>query len=169
MSILSQGVPTACLVGRRTSMPSTSLTRILVITLLAGFLPGVKATCWEDSNGDRTCNGLSNTARIVLGVVISLAVVAVIIGLYAHRRRRVRQANLAYIQQTQRGSGAANEDPYGPAGGPTSFASQPPPQAHGGFNSRDNYDPSTGFSPSSGPPPYYPPPSGVPPVKSYQK
>ena len=37
-----------CSVGRRTWVLITAWTRILAITSLAGFLPGVKADCWRD-------------------------------------------------------------------------------------------------------------------------
>ena len=47
--VLSPGFPTAYLAGRRTSVLSASSTRILAVTLLAGFLPGVKANCRVDS------------------------------------------------------------------------------------------------------------------------
>ena len=37
-----------CLVGRRTSMLSTALTRLFAVSLLVSFLPGAKANCWYD-------------------------------------------------------------------------------------------------------------------------
>lgn len=67
-----------------------------------------------------------------------------IFGLFAYRRRRTRQANLAYIQQTERGSGYAYGSPYG---GPTPFSPQYPPPAHNGLNSPYFYDPASGFAP----------------------
>jgi len=168
ISILFPEFPTVCLVGRRTSsVLTTALARILTVTLLAGFLPCVKADCWEDSDGFKTCDGLSNTARIVIGVVIAVVVVVIILGLSVYRKRRInRQANLAFIQPTQQESGGA----YGPGGGPTPFGLQPPPPAHNDVNYPYTYDSTTGFAPSPGPPPqYYPPPPGVPPTTSRQK
>jgi len=146
-------------------MLSTASTRIFAVTLLAGFVPGVKANCWFDSDGVKTCNGLSNAARIVLGIVLFLFLAAMILSFSVYcRRRNERRVNLARIQQTQRGSGAAYGSPYGSAGGP---APQYPPPAHDGLNHPYTYDPTTGFAPPSVPPPqYYPPPPGAPPITS---
>ncbi|KAF8489513.1 hypothetical protein F5888DRAFT_1745461 [Russula emetica] len=45
------------------SIPST---HIVAAVLLAGFLPGAKANCWD---GDETCQGLSNEGFIIILIV----------------------------------------------------------------------------------------------------
>jgi len=155
-------------IGRRTPMLSTSSIRIFAISLLASFLPGVGAACWEDSDGFRTCNGLSKGAGIVIGVVTFIALIIFFLSMSTYcRRRHQRQVYLARVQQTQHGgTGAAYESPYGFAGAPPPFSPQYPPPAHSGLDSPYNYDPAAGFAPPSAPPQYYPPPPGVPPVTS---
>jgi hypothetical protein len=146
-------------------MLSPAFTRILAVTLLASLLPGVRADCWIDDNGYETCDGLSDLARALIGLAFFIVFLIVIFSLFAFRRRRNRRANLAYIQQSQPGSGAAA---YGsPYGGPAPFVPQYPPPAHNGLNSPYIYDPSTGFAPPAiSPPQYYAPPPGAPPIGS---
>jgi hypothetical protein len=79
-----------------------------------------------------------------------LVFLSVIFTLFAYRRRRNRRANLAYIQQTQPGSGAAAlGSPYSGAGGSPPFAPQYPPPTHNG-NYPYNYNPNSGFAPVRG-------------------
>jgi len=147
--------------------------RIFAFTLLASFLPGVKADCWVDSDGFKTCNGLSKATGIVIGVVTFIALIIFFLSLSVHcRRRNQRRVYLARVQQTQPGSGggAGYGVPYGSASSPPPFSPQYPPPAHSGLESPYAYDPATRFAPPSAPPPqYYPPPPGAPPVTSYQK
>ena len=78
-------------------LPSIASARIVAVILLASFLPGAKATCWIDkyvistnhisicglfplnlnslfsllndlSNGNETCDGLSDLARALIGL-----------------------------------------------------------------------------------------------------
>ncbi|KAF8489516.1 hypothetical protein F5888DRAFT_1160065 [Russula emetica] len=139
-------------IGRLSSMLSiaSTSTRIVAVILLAGFLPGAKADCWVDENtNEETCDGLSNLARALIGLAFFLVFLGVIFSLFAFRRRRNRQANLAYIQQTRQGSGGASYgSPYSTgAGGPPPFAPQYPPPTHNGVNYPYNYDPASGFAP----------------------
>jgi hypothetical protein len=79
-----------------------------------------------------------------------LVVLGIILTVFAVRRRRNRQANLAYIQQTQPGTGAMYGSPYNTAGGPPPFVPQYPPPAHNGVDSPYVYNPSSGFAPVRG-------------------
>jgi hypothetical protein len=70
---------------------------------------------------------------------------AVILGLFGYRRRRLAQSNLTYIHHP--GQGNAYGNPYGyNGGGPPPFGPQYPPQAHGPPGPY-GYDPATGFAP----------------------
>jgi len=132
--------------------------RILIATLLIGFLPGVSASCWIDSSsGVEYCDGLSPAARAAIGLGFFFVFLAVLFGILGYRRRRLARANLVYVEQGRPGDGAAFVgNPYGYGGG---SPPQYPPQAH--------YDPTTGFAPPGGSPPqYYPPPPGAPPFSS---
>jgi hypothetical protein len=145
-------------VGRISIFPVASA-RILAVTLLVSFLPGVRATCWINSSGEEVCDGLTDAARVGIGIAFFLLFLAVILALMGYRRRRAAQANLAYIQQTHPGGGSVYGGPYG---GPP-FAPQYPPPAHNGVGS-PYYDPATGFAqPTASPPQYYAPPPGAPP------
>ena len=75
-----------------------------------------------------------------------LVALGLILTLFAFRRRRNRRANLAYIQQTQPGTGAMYGSPYNTAGGPPPFVPQYPPPAHNGVDSPYAYNPSSGFA-----------------------
>jgi hypothetical protein len=80
-----------------------------------------------------------------------LVFLSVIFTIFAIRRRRSRRANLAYIHQTQPGSGgAAFGTPYSGTDGPPPFTPQYPPPSHNGANYPYNYDPSSGFAPVRG-------------------
>ncbi|KAI0247372.1 hypothetical protein BJV78DRAFT_1285606 [Lactifluus subvellereus] len=114
------------------------LFRILTAILLAGFLPGVRAYCWIDSNDVERCDGLSAAARSAIGLGFFLLFLGLIFGTIFYRRRRNAQANLAYTRQTMGG----NQFGYG--GGPGPFVPQYPPQTYNG--SPYAYDPSTGFA-----------------------
>ncbi|KAN0114162.1 hypothetical protein V8E52_006960 [Russula decolorans] len=153
----------------RLSMLSMASSHIAVLILLSGFLPGAKADCWVDENtNEETCDGLSNLARVLIGLAFFLVFLSVIFTIFAIRRRRSRRANLAYIHQTQPGSGgAAFGTPYSGTDGPPPFTPQYPPPSHNGANYPYNYDPSSGFAPpAAAPPQYYGPPPGAPPITS---
>jgi len=64
--------------------------------VLLPFLPGVLANCFIDDNGFERCNdGLSNAARIGIGIagsVILIAIISIVI-----RRRRLQQYYLSYL------------------------------------------------------------------------
>ncbi|KAF8468617.1 hypothetical protein DFH94DRAFT_776064 [Russula ochroleuca] len=149
-------------------MRSTAFTRIFAVTLLAGFLPGVKADCWRDRDGSRVCDGMGSLAWIMIGLsilVVSLAVYFIFSYCWKQRKRR----KLARAQQIQRGNGAAYRSEYG-FDGPRPFAPQAPTPAHNGLNSPYNYDTTRGFAqPSVRSPQYRPQPPGVPPVTSDRK
>ncbi|KAI0283245.1 hypothetical protein BC826DRAFT_1060502 [Russula brevipes] len=149
----------------RTSTFIDSSTRIFTATLLAGFLPGVRADCWRDGQGRRYCNGLSDAARAGIGLAFFLVFLAAIFAMLTYRKRRAARANLAYVQQAQAGAGAYGPQ-YGP-GGPGPYP-QYPPQAYNSNAAPYAYDPSTGFAPPTNaePPQYYAPPLGTPPVRS---
>ncbi|KAI9453230.1 hypothetical protein F5148DRAFT_483026 [Russula earlei] len=144
--------------------------RILTVALLSSLLPAVKADCYIDSAGYEICNGLSDPARIGIGIAFFFAFLALLTGLLFYRRRRTAQANLIYTQQAQHhGAGGVYGSPYD-RGDLGPFAPQYPPPAHNGVGSPYAYDPSTGFaSPVASPPQYYPPPPGSPIVTPFRK
>jgi len=149
-------------------MLSTASTYTFAVALIAGFIPSVKADCGRGNLGP--CDRLSNTARIIIGVIASVIILAALLSLSVYCRRRNNRDNLARIQQTQQGSGAGGY--YGGSAGPYyggSTGAPPAPQypapAHNKLNVGSPYthNPTTGSaSPSDAPPMYYPQPPGEP-------
>jgi len=146
------------------------MTRTLVATsLVLALSPLVRAeNCYYNSFGQEYCSGLSNGARIGIGVGVFVVGVILICALGAMRRRRVRRINKAYaLAQQNGGSGGLQPQPgfgggsyrpssgYGPNAGQTQYPQQA--YAPGG--------PGT-YAPPPGPPPVnnaYKPPAGGPP------
>ncbi|KAF8263620.1 hypothetical protein EI94DRAFT_1832222 [Lactarius quietus] len=144
----------------RTSAISAALTRTIVLILLSGILPTVKANCWIDNNGYEQCDDLSTGARIGIGIGLWIIFLSLIVSLIMYRRRRAARANLAFTQNQQAGGNLF--------GGQVPYQPQYPPQAYGGPGGIHPYayDPNAGFAPPGGSPPqYYPPPTGAPPME----
>ncbi|KAG8951483.1 hypothetical protein FRC04_006015 [Tulasnella sp. 424] len=136
---------------------------IAAIALLSSaFLPQALASCYVDRYGRRRCSGLSNGARI--GIGIAIAVVGLLVLCFAAwlRRRQMRRANKAFIvhggqQPYQPGFNQPNQPvSRQPIGGyknqqPGTTGTQYPAAAHTPIN-HSTGGPGT-FNPPPGPPP----------------
>ncbi|KZV67392.1 hypothetical protein PENSPDRAFT_688195 [Peniophora sp. CONT] len=167
-----------------TSRTTLSASRLASLLLAAVLLPGVRADCFIDARGFERCDGLSVGARVGIAIGIFAAVLALSLYFGYVRRRRIQQANLAYINQNQQYGNQQNFHPQGQfqQGG---YAPQYPPQTPYGQQSpypQHGYDAGQTYAPPPGPPPqahvagspapppdYYGPPSGPPPNSGMNK
>ncbi|KAL5512507.1 hypothetical protein ACEPAG_3160 [Sanghuangporus baumii] len=150
-----------------------SLLKAALVVFAASALPTVSAArdCWVDSFGRSHCR-LSLGTRIAIAVVVAVAGILIIIGLFISRRRRMMRVNQAFVaaQQHQQANHPYGNQyqygntPYNPTYDPT-YASQYqqyPPQGQGYFNAQA---PQGGYTPV--PPPNYQeynPPRSPPPT-----
>ncbi|KAI0919972.1 hypothetical protein AcV5_001904 [Taiwanofungus camphoratus] len=145
-------------------------TLLAAALLLFSCLPTAHAYCYVDGFGYEHCS-LSTGARIAIGVCIAIAGLLLILAAGMIRQRRIRRANMVYINN-------ANQDnvpptypsqgsPYVGAGYlpntnpgylPSYNAQYPqyPPQMHNGW------DPQSGYAPPFQPPRYSPPQGPLP-------
>ncbi|CAE6411868.1 hypothetical protein ACGC1H_003167 [Rhizoctonia solani] len=155
----------------------------MIPLLLLACAPGAFAAynCGYDFYGRYRCSGLSNAARLGIGIGIAALTILAFSLIIMLRRRRLRQANEAYIHNP-------NQAPYPPQ----HYQHYPPQQ----YPTQPSYDPSNQWSnsyyntqqggwnagapmgahpdnqsqpyaPPPGAPPSYTPPAHPPPTKEH--
>ncbi|VDB87083.1 unnamed protein product [Peniophora sp. CBMAI 1063] len=155
--------------------------RVASLLLAAVLLPGVRADCFVDARGFERCDGLSVGARVGIAVGIFAAVLALSLYFGYLRRRRIQQANLAYINQQQYNQNqnypqqGQFQGGYAPQYPPQTPYGQQSPYPQHGYDSGQSYAPPPGPPPqahvtgSAAPPDYYAPPAGPPPNSGMNK
>ncbi|KLO07155.1 hypothetical protein SCHPADRAFT_1001874 [Schizopora paradoxa] len=84
----------------RFSNGSTSYSAIMLLRalILSALLPGVLADCFIDADGFERCNdGLSNAARIGIGIAGAVLLIAALGIMQCIRRRRLQKYYLSYL------------------------------------------------------------------------
>ncbi|KAF8599175.1 hypothetical protein BDV93DRAFT_526258 [Ceratobasidium sp. AG-I] len=152
----------------------------MIALLLLAAAPGAYAarTCGYDFYGRYRCSGLSNAARLGIGIGIAALSLLSLFFLVMLRRRRVRQMNETYITHPNHGQ----VQPPAPNQFQPSYDHNYQqwnqnqnnyPQGNGAWNTgapMNNYPPNNQpqYAPPPGPPPPgYTPPSHPPPTKEH--
>ncbi|CAE6485105.1 unnamed protein product [Rhizoctonia solani] len=152
----------------------------MIPLLLLVSAQGVYAarTCGYDFYGRYRCSGLSNAARLGIGIGIAALTILAFSMIIMLRRRRLRQANEAYMHNPNQGSYQPQQYQQYPPQHPTQPSYDPSQQwansyNQGGWNSgapMGNYQPnnqSQQYAPPPGAPPSYTPPAHPPPTKEH--
>ncbi|KIO25122.1 hypothetical protein M407DRAFT_94329 [Tulasnella calospora MUT 4182] len=141
--------------------------RTALTVLAASLLPQAQAYCYYDVYGYYRCTGLSNPARIGIGIAVVILGLVVICLAGWYRRRRIASINKSFT--TQGGQQPYQPGYYPPQQGQQYYGSpQPGPYGEWQPAPGTQYPPNayTGAPPSSGPGTYAPPP-GPPTQRNY--
>ncbi|KAG8680033.1 hypothetical protein FRC08_016580 [Ceratobasidium sp. 394] len=152
---------------------------IALVLLAAAHGAYASRTCGYDFYGRYRCSGLSNAARLGIGIGIAALSLLTLLALIILRRRRVRQMNEAFITHPNTGHYQQQYQPYPqyqpqPSYDPTYHqGNQGNLNETGAWNSgapMNNYqmDQQSKHTPPAGPPPPgYTPPNYPPPTKEH--
>ncbi|KAJ1304071.1 hypothetical protein OPQ81_008477 [Rhizoctonia solani] len=152
---------------------------ILLLLLVSAHGAYATRTCGYDFEGRYWCSGVSNAARLGIGIGIAALTMLAFVLIIMLRRRRLRQAKEVYVQHPIHGQ--YQTQPHYPHYPPQQYPTQPsydPSQQwsnnqQGGWNApapTGNYHPdnqSHQYAPRPGAPPSYSPPAHPPPTKEH--